>query len=48
MDAFGLITRTDSALSPAARVVLRALKTAAVGAYDVQLELENGQTEISK
>jgi DNA-binding transcriptional LysR family regulator len=48
MDAFGLITRTDWALSPAANVVLRALKTAAVGAYNVQLELEGGKPEISK
>jgi DNA-binding transcriptional LysR family regulator len=31
MDAFGLITRKDWLLSPAAQVVLQALRTAAVG-----------------
>jgi DNA-binding transcriptional LysR family regulator len=34
MDAFGIILRKDYLLSPAAKVVLRALKTAAVGTYD--------------
>jgi DNA-binding transcriptional LysR family regulator len=34
MDAFGLILRKDWLLSPAAKVVLRALKTAAIGIYD--------------
>ncbi|MFM2288475.1 MAG: hypothetical protein RL684_1618 [Pseudomonadota bacterium] len=34
MDAFGLITRTDWQLSPGAQVVLQALKTAAVAAYE--------------
>jgi DNA-binding transcriptional LysR family regulator len=38
MDAFGLITRTDRALSPAARVMLAALKTAAADLYGVTLE----------
>jgi DNA-binding transcriptional LysR family regulator len=38
MDDFGLITRTDQALSPAAKVVLQALKTAAIGAYNVQMK----------
>jgi DNA-binding transcriptional LysR family regulator len=36
MDAFGVITRTDWLLSPAANVVLRAIKSAAVGTYDYQ------------
>jgi DNA-binding transcriptional LysR family regulator len=34
MDAFGIILRKDWLLSPAAKVVLRALKTAAIGTYD--------------
>jgi DNA-binding transcriptional LysR family regulator len=34
MDAFGIILRKDWLLSPAAKVVLRALKTAAVSIYD--------------
>ena len=34
MDAFGLITRTDWLLSPAANVVLQALKSAAISTYD--------------
>ena len=34
MDAFGIITRKDWLLSPAAKVVLRALKTAAISTYD--------------
>ena len=34
MDAFGIILRKDWLLSPAAKVVLRALKAAAVGIYD--------------
>jgi DNA-binding transcriptional LysR family regulator len=38
MDAFGLITRTDRALSPAAKVMLRALKSAAAEVYGAQLE----------
>jgi len=38
MDAFGLITRTDRALSPAAKVMLAALKRAATEVYGVQLE----------
>ncbi len=33
MDAFGIITRTDWLLSPAANVLLRALKTTAVSSY---------------
>ena len=32
--AFGIITRTDWILSPAAKVVLKAIKTAAISAYD--------------
>lgn len=38
MDAFGLITRTDRPLSPAAKVMLAALKNAAADVYGVQLE----------
>jgi DNA-binding transcriptional LysR family regulator len=34
MDAFGIILRKDWLLSPAAKVVLRALKTAAISTYD--------------
>ena len=34
MDAFGIIMRTDWLLSPAAKVVLRAIKTAAISTYD--------------
>jgi len=37
MDAFGLITRTDRLLSPAAQVMLQAIKQAAVNAYGVRL-----------
>jgi DNA-binding transcriptional LysR family regulator len=33
MDAFGIITRTDKLLSPAAKVMLKALKAAAVSVY---------------
>ena len=40
MDAFGLITRTDRPLSPAARVMLRALKTCALTVYGKHLEDE--------
>jgi DNA-binding transcriptional LysR family regulator len=39
MDAFGLILRKDWLLSPAAKVVLRALKTAAITAYDSGAEM---------
>lgn len=38
MDAFGLITRTDRPLSPAARVMAAALKSAAAESYGVTLE----------
>jgi DNA-binding transcriptional LysR family regulator len=34
MDAFGIILRKDWLLSPAAKIVLRAVKTAAVSTYD--------------
>ena len=34
MEGFGIITRTDWLLSPAAEVVLQAIKTAAINAYD--------------
>ena len=40
MDAFGLITRTDRPLSPAAQVMLRALKTCALTVYGKHLEDE--------
>jgi DNA-binding transcriptional LysR family regulator len=39
MDAFGLITRSDKLLSPAAKVMLRALKNAALAIYGVQLDM---------
>jgi hypothetical protein len=38
MDAFGIILRKDWLLSPAAKVVLRALKTAAITTYDYGAE----------
>jgi DNA-binding transcriptional LysR family regulator len=38
MDAFGLITRTDRLLSPAAKVMLRALKAAALTVYGKELD----------
>jgi DNA-binding transcriptional LysR family regulator len=38
MDAFGIITRTDRPLSPAARVLMAALRAAAADAYGVTLE----------
>jgi len=38
MDAYGIITRTDRPLSPAAKVMLSALKTAAADVYGVTLE----------
>jgi hypothetical protein len=41
MDAFGIITRTDWLLSPAANVLLRALKTSAVSSYGCALDLKN-------
>jgi DNA-binding transcriptional LysR family regulator len=37
MDAFGLITRTDRLLAPAAEVMLRAVKAAAAEAYGIEL-----------
>jgi len=40
MDAFGLITRSDRLLSPAAKVMLRALKSAALAVYGVQLSAD--------
>lgn len=36
MDAFGIVSRTDWLLSPAANVVLHAIKAAAVACYDYQ------------
>jgi DNA-binding transcriptional LysR family regulator len=38
MDAFGLITRTDRLLSPAAKVMLQAVRNAAVSVYGARLE----------
>ena len=38
MDAFGIITRTDRLLSPAAKVMLKALKTAAVTVYGAKFD----------
>jgi DNA-binding transcriptional LysR family regulator len=38
MDAFGIITRTDRLLSPAAKVMMRALKTAALSVYERRLD----------
>ena len=38
MDAFGLVTRTDRLLSPAAKVMLRALKTAATEVYGASFD----------
>jgi DNA-binding transcriptional LysR family regulator len=39
MDAFGIITRRDRLLSPAAKVMLRALKMCAMPVYDRQLDV---------
>jgi len=39
MDAFGLITRGDRLLSPAAKVMLRAVKQSALNVYGTQLDL---------
>jgi hypothetical protein len=41
MEAFGIITRTDWLLSPAAMVLLRALKTTAISSYGCTLDLKN-------
>ena len=38
MDAFGLITRTDRTLSPAGRIMMDALRSAAAETYGVTLE----------
>ena len=40
MDAFGIITRTDRLLSPAAKVMMRALKTQSFQAYGRRLEVD--------
>jgi len=40
MDAFGIITRTDRLMSPAAKVMMRALKTASLDVYGARLEIE--------
>ncbi len=44
MDAFGIITRRDRLLSPAAKVMLRALKASAITVYGKQLNT-NTETE---
>ena len=40
MDAFGIITRTDRLQSPAAKVMMRALKMASLSVYGRELEVE--------
>jgi DNA-binding transcriptional LysR family regulator len=40
MDAFGIITRTDRLPSPAAKVMMKALKTASLSLYGRKLEME--------
>ena len=40
MDAFGIITRTDRLLSPAAKVMMKALKTASLSVYGRKLEMD--------
>jgi DNA-binding transcriptional LysR family regulator len=40
MEAFGIIMRKDWLLSPAAKVVLRALRTAAISAYDYSPDVQ--------
>ena len=42
MDAFGIITRTDRQLSPAAKVMLSALKTASLSLYGCALDVTEG------
>jgi len=39
MDAFGIITRTDRLLSPAAKVMMKALKTASLSVYNRRLDM---------
>jgi DNA-binding transcriptional LysR family regulator len=41
MDAFGIITRTDWLLSPAANVLLRALKNTAVSSYGCRFDMKS-------
>lgn len=41
MDAFGLITRTDRALSPAARVMMAAIRSSAADSYGIELAPED-------
>jgi len=40
MDAFGIITRTDRLPSPAAKVMMRALKAASLTLYGRKLEAD--------
>jgi DNA-binding transcriptional LysR family regulator len=44
MDAFGLITRTDRLLAPAAKVMLRALKETARNVYGLNLDMSESET----
>jgi hypothetical protein len=37
---FGIITRTDRPLSPAAKVMMKALKTASMSVYGRKLEMD--------
>ncbi|MCY1555832.1 hypothetical protein D9M68_925280 [compost metagenome] len=40
MDAFGIITRTDRLLSPAAKVMMKALKQTSMAQYGRRLEVD--------
>ena len=44
MDAFGIVTRTDRLLAPAAKVMLRALKLAAKEVYGSNLDMSDVET----
>ena len=44
MDSFGIITRRDRLLSPAAKVMLRALKASAITVYGKQLDMAPEET----
>ena len=44
MDAFGIITREDWLLSPGAKVVLQALKSAAISTYDASRNAKSNST----
>jgi DNA-binding transcriptional LysR family regulator len=47
MDAFGIITRKEWLLSPAARVVLKAVKTAAISMYDATPETQEADDAVT-